>query len=99
MVIKEQNDSALESVGAIMDIKAGFYAYYFPNKNSLENFIRQHKGQIDWVKGMLSVYSKARYNTYNFSYRGHKFYWQYASREYYERIEYEIIMPSFQRTE
>ena len=99
MVIKERNNSALESVGAIMDINAGFYAYYFPNKKSLENFIRQHRGQIEWAEGMLSVYSKERWNTFNFSYRDHKFYWQYASREYYERIEYEIIIHSFQRTE
>lgn len=82
-----------------MDINAGFYAYYFPNKNSLENFIRQHRGQIEWAEGMLSVYSKERWNTFNFSYRGHKFYWHQASREYYERSKYEIIMPSFQRTE
>ena len=94
MVIKEQNKT-----GVIMDIKAGFYAYYFPNKNSLENFIRQHRGQIEWAQGMLSVYSKSRYNTYNFFYRDNKFHWQYANREYYERSKYEIIIHSFQRTE
>lgn len=82
-----------------MDIKAGFYAYYFPDKNSLENFIRKHKKQIDWAEGMLPVYSKSRYNTYNFYYRDNKFHWQYADREYYERSKYEIIIHSFQRTE
>lgn len=82
-----------------MDINAGFYAYYFPNKNSLENFIRQHKEQIDWAEGMLSVYSETWWNTYNFSYRHHKFHWQYANKEYYEYIKYKIIMFSFQRTE
>lgn len=82
-----------------MDIKAGFYAYHFPNKNNLENFIREHKGQIEWAEGMLSVYSKTRWNTYNFYYCRHKFHWQYADKEYYERRKYEIITPLSQRTE